>query len=209
MMRWRLSTASLARVAISGTLAFVTIVLLLHVIEREYSPSHRMVSEYALGDFGLLLNAAGLLLAIGSIALAWGLLQAIRPPPLVAVLLLATWSIGAAVAGVFNTDAEGVKETTTNGAIHTVAVGVAVLALIAGTTLFGRRFQRDPEWSPIAAATHWWAMAMVATTVATMVVWETEFGGFVQRIWLCVLVSWLVFAAIHLRKVASDFRHPR
>jgi Protein of unknown function (DUF998) len=199
-----ISTALLGQIAMMGIGAFIIIILLLHALETEFSPRHRMVSEYALGDYGLLLNAAALALAVGSAALALGLRKALKSTPLLPAVLVGIWASGAVTAGLFNTDPEGATETTTTGAIHTIAVAVAVLALIVGTFLFGRCFQRDGTWRSMAVATHWWVLVMLASTVATVLTWESEVGGIVQRAWLAVLVGWLFFVASHLRAVALE-----
>ncbi len=195
--------AVLARVATAGIAAFVLITLVMHPLESEFSPLEHMVSEYALGDYGVLMNAASLLLALGSAALAVGLWRSVRPTPLLPVALVATWSIGAAVAGVFNTDPAGAVESSTSGMLHLRAVTVAVLALVVATVLLARRFQHDPNWRPIAATTNWWALAMVATTVATLLSADSEIGGLVQRVWIVVLIGWLAYAAHHQRKLTT------
>lgn len=185
--------------ASAGVFAFGAIILLLHALESESNPTEHMVSEYALGDHGFLLTTAAILLALGSAALAVGLQRALRPKPFTPTVLLAIWSAGAVIAGLFNTDPKGTVETSTNGEIHTFAVSVAVLALTCAAFLFGQHFQRDANWRSKASATRWWALAMLLTTVATMLAAESEVGGIVQRIWITVLIGWLAFVANHLR----------
>lgn len=201
-MSWGVSTYALARIATAGIVAFIAMIVLLHALEPELSADERMVSEYALGDYGLLLNAAAMFLALGSMALAIGLQRALRPTSLLPSALLATWSISAVGVGLFNTDPEGATETTTTGAIHTVAVMAAVLALIAAAFLYARCFQGHANWRRMASATHWWALAMLVATVAIVLAAESEIGGIVQRIWLAVLLGWLALAANHLRSVS-------
>lgn len=199
---WAVEAASLARIATAGVTAFVGIILLLHALESEFDPTERMVSEYALGDYGYLLNAAALLLALGSAALAMGLRQTLGPRSLMSTVLLATWSAGAVTAGLFNTDPKGTAVVTTNGEIHTVAVVVAVLALTCAAFLFGREFQRNAGWRTSATVTRWWALAMLIATIATWLTAESEVGGIVQRVWIAVLIGWLAYVANNLRSAA-------
>lgn len=199
--RQAIGAHSLALIASVGVFAFAAIILLLHALESESSPTEHMVSEYALGDYGFLLTAAAFLLALGSAALAIGFRQALRPKPFAPTVLLAIWSSGAVVAGLFNTDPKGTVETSTNGEIHTLAVSVAVLALTCAAFLFGQHFQRNASWSSKATTTRCWALAMLLATGATMLTAESEVGGIVQRVWIAVLIGWLIFVANHLRSV--------
>jgi Protein of unknown function (DUF998) len=104
--------------------------------------------------------------------------------------------------GAFHDGSGGSNETTTTGTIHTVSVMIAVLALIAAAFLYARCFEGHANWRKIASATHWWALAMLVATVASVLAAESEIGGIVQRIWLAVLLGWLVLAANHLRFVS-------
>jgi hypothetical protein len=66
----------LALVAMVGPAVFVALVALLHVLEPETNDSDA-ISEYALGDYGLLMNAAFVAAGVGVAALAAGLRGAI------------------------------------------------------------------------------------------------------------------------------------
>jgi len=64
-----------AQAALWLTAAFLVSIVVLHVVEPEFSPRWRAVSEYSLGRYGWLMNLAFLAMGVGSIALGVALRQ--------------------------------------------------------------------------------------------------------------------------------------
>jgi Protein of unknown function (DUF998) len=61
--------------ALVATVLAVVLIVLLHILEPEYDPSWRMLSEYSLGRYGVLMRAAFLAMSTAVIAVAvalWG-----------------------------------------------------------------------------------------------------------------------------------------
>src|SRR5215469_17173529 len=91
--------ASISNVAAAYALGAVALavglVVLLHRLEPEFDPSWRMLSEYSLGRYGLLMRAAFLAGGTGVIAVAVALARSAWPASLVLVLV-ATGPLGAA-----------------------------------------------------------------------------------------------------------------
>ena len=97
-------TTWFARVGLGGVGFFLVFVLLLHFLETEYNPVSRFVSQYALGDYGYLMNIAFILLGIGTANLAIGLNRDSNPGHRIASALLGVSATMIIVAGLFNPD---------------------------------------------------------------------------------------------------------
>ena len=67
-------------IAMAGFTAFLSVVLLMHLVNPELALASHYVSEYAIGKHGWLLNIAFIGNLIGSIALIIALCRAYPPP---------------------------------------------------------------------------------------------------------------------------------
>ena len=65
--------------AIAGAGIFAALVVVLHVVEDEFEPSSRFISEYVLGDWGWLMNLAFIALGGAFLAVAHGLRRSLSP----------------------------------------------------------------------------------------------------------------------------------
>lgn len=61
--RWSLNAA---RVSLAATAAFWVLLALLHLVRPDLDPSWRFISEYELGDYGWMMRAAFVCLAVGT-----------------------------------------------------------------------------------------------------------------------------------------------
>src|SRR5262249_26640885 len=64
--------AAAARLTLAGTLAFLATVLVLHLLRRDYDPTRRFLSEFAVGPYGALMTTAFFVLGLSAFALAFG-----------------------------------------------------------------------------------------------------------------------------------------
>lgn len=58
-----------ANIALVGTTTFLIMLIVLHILEPEFDPSWRMISEYELGVFGWMMQLAFVGLSVGCIAI--------------------------------------------------------------------------------------------------------------------------------------------
>src|SRR3569833_1300453 len=58
-----------SRLAIIGAAAFILLLGLLHLLETQFDPSWRLISEYELGSYGWMMRLAFFSFALGSIGL--------------------------------------------------------------------------------------------------------------------------------------------
>jgi hypothetical protein len=105
---------------------WLIIILLLHFIKPELDPRTRMISEYARGPHGWIMQFAFFCMALSCGALAaalWAL------PLSIGATLLAICSVGFAGAGVFVTDPVSLaqKAQTRSGALHVLFAFVVIV----------------------------------------------------------------------------------
>jgi hypothetical protein len=62
----RRSPRSDGLLALAGAGTFAALVILLHFVEKDFDPGRRFISEYVLGDWGLLMNLAFIALGAAS-----------------------------------------------------------------------------------------------------------------------------------------------
>src|SRR5512139_2556474 len=107
----------------------LTLITLLHVIEPQYDPSWRFISEYANGPCGwlMLVSFEAMALSFGALALALKN-DARTNSAKVGLVLLGLSSLGCAVAGIFPMDtiAPMPAQPSTNGNIHGLASMVGI-----------------------------------------------------------------------------------
>ena len=116
------------------------LVLALHLIERDFDPLRRFLSEYALGPLGALMNATFFLVAASGAALARGAYRAHR---WLVAAGFSGWTLGLAVCGVCITDSTLPDQVRTwTGIAHDLGADVAFLSVFAVmlTTPRGRLF---------------------------------------------------------------------
>ena len=151
--------------ALSGTAlvaAGVLAVLGLHVVAADVDPVRRTLSQYALGPWKPVFDAAVLAVAVGSLAVLAGLARA-RLVRLrgVAVTLLAAWSAFLVVVVAFEKIDWSVGPTTT-GYLHRYASLVAFFCLPAAALALGRRWCGDARFRSVARTTWWLGVASLA-----------------------------------------------
>ena len=144
--------------ALSGTAlvaAGVLAVLGLHVVAADVDPVRRTLSQYALGPWKPVFDAAVLAVAVGSLAVLAGLARA-RLVRLrgVAVTLLAAWSAFLVVVVAFEKIDWSVGPTPA-GYVHRYASLLAFVCLPVAALALGRAWRTDARWGRFATATCW------------------------------------------------------
>ena len=137
-----------ARAALLSTGLFLVLLLAVHILKPELDPSWRFISEYAIGDYGWVMRAAFLALAVSNVALfvairkcmetGWGKLGSI---------LFLVGAIGLLLAGIFVTDPvnTAIEARTTSGSLHNLG-GALGLGGFLGTLIFSARLLRHESW---------------------------------------------------------------
>lgn len=190
-----------ALIAIVGVTWFMVGVVVLHFLRADLEPATHMISEYAVGRFSYVQTANFFSLGIGSVALAIGLwmMQLGRIGP----ALIGTWGVLAFASGIFPTDGEAAPTTT--GIIHEL-LGISGFVLVTiSIFVFSWRFRSRSDWRPFALPTLVWGLTALATFFLVPVLGEAG-QGIGQRIFLTVVVSWLLVTAVRLRSISRGER---
>jgi len=170
-----------ALVTLAMTLVFLVLLGLLHVLEPEFAPSWRMISEYELGGYGWMMRLAFFSLALATIAL-W---LAVRPHVQtlggkLGLGLLVVSAMGIVLGGSFLTDpiTTAPSSWTTSGTLHTVGGALMILLSPLATTLVSWSLARhNPAWRHAVPWLFWPALLIWLTTFAFFGVVSVKSGG--------------------------------
>jgi hypothetical protein len=147
-----LSPAQIAATYTIGASAVaVALVIALHFLEPEFDPSWRMMSEYSLGRFGLLMRMAFLAAGTAVITLA-GALSWLTGA--IAVWALAVTAIGLLGAVVVDTDPITTPRAqfSTRSNVHAVLGSIFILGFPLAATIAGIAVAGDPAVGPVLVA---------------------------------------------------------
>jgi len=189
-----------ARLAVAGPLLCITLVALLHVLEPGVNDSDA-VSEYALGDFGWLMNIAFFSGAAGIGALAFVLHRSLaRSKTAVAgIVLLSIAAVAWVLLGAGNIDPEG-ADATTHGLIHGIGFFLGLPTRLAAPFVLAAAFRRDERWAGHRRLT-------LALGVAALVAEVAGFSDLASVVTLRLSLGlWLVWIALTGARVLS-WRH--
>lgn len=144
---------------LSATAAAVFLVLLaaLHVIEPEFDPSWRVISEYALGTQGGLMVLAFISLALSCVSLSVGLRSHLRTTSgKIGLGFLLISAAGLTIAAIFTADpiTASQDQLTAHGNLHglgaALGTGLPIAAALIGWSLAG-----NPAWSTVRRSLLW------------------------------------------------------
>ena len=169
-------------ICIAGVLVFLTVVVSLHLLRKDYDPVHQMMSELALGERGGLMLAAFLALGIAFAGMAAGLRGA-RQPAYTSLLAVCA-GLTFVAAGVYRLD----------NAMEMHVALIAAAFVLAGLLMYLLpaslpEYARPVSWS-LAAAT---ALAVVSGHLFAPM-------GIAQRVAAACILIWLLWTARRLIK---------
>lgn len=164
-----------AWVALLATGATVLLLAALHVLSPEFSPSWRVISEYALGHYGWVLSLMFLCWGIGSWALSAALWpQVTTSAGKLGVLFLIVAGIGEAMASVFD---------ITHEVGHGIAGLLGVIGFPIAALLLSVALGRNDHWRaarrPLLwlANLSWISVVLLIATLALMTVQMVRANG--------------------------------
>ncbi len=152
------------------------------------------------------MNIAFFLLGVGTGALAIGLNRYSHPGHNTASALLGVSGFTIFIAGLFNTYPSGQElPTAAPGFIHFIAVTCSMLTVLIAAFVLSGRLRHYLHWDGLARVMLWWAIVMLASMSIHVATGETAIAGLLQRIYVVVVVGWLLFVANLLR--VGERRH--
>ncbi len=195
-----------ANLAISLFGVFILCLLALHGLRPDYTPVDHMISDYAVGRFGMVMTVAFVCLSLGCLSLAVGLWQA-GPKSILTRIgcgLLIVTGVGLLVTATFPTDIEGAPDTQ-HGMIHTLSFQVNIISIMLSAIFTSLGFDKAPEWRSLRPA----AMILAALLLAAFVIQILTLHrgapyGIANRVFVAVILIWLLTLTFRLRAVTSQ-----
>ena len=215
---WPNNSRVFGRIAAGLSVAFLGFLLLLHILEPEFDPSWRMISEYELGRYGWLMSLAFICWS-GSVL---ALIVALRPSlQTIAGKVGFWWFLVIAVAqfggGVFITDAitDTIKSTTGN--LHTLCGVIVILTFPIAATLVAGSLARNREWKDARRGMRWLTLLVWLSLIAyfgSIIVSNLAnptagrvgphvLQGWPNRAMVIVYSIWLIYVAMRAARGAS------
>lgn len=160
-----MNTQLLAKISMGLAGLSLLCLALLHVLSPEITPSRHMVSEYAFGEYGMVLTiyflawgAAYLLLALTLLPFTQGW------PARIALLLLMITGVGAMMGGLFDI----------RHPLHGLAFGIGVPFLPIATFILGRYLPRHytlakPKWMGVVRHAPWVSLVLMGIAMAVFI----------------------------------------
>jgi hypothetical protein len=200
---------SLPAAGLSIAAAATALVLLaaLHVNSPEFDPSWRMVSEYALGNYGWVLALMFLTWALSCVTLFFAIKSHIRSVGgKIGLGFLLAAAVGMSMAAVFDVRHD----------LHGLAAIIGMPSLPIAAMLISASLVRHPAWS---AARRWLLWTANLTWISLVVMFATVFIGLAQsggefgpdvpagwpnRLLVVAYCVWLITAAWHADRLRAQ-----
>jgi hypothetical protein len=187
-----------ARVSVAAAATALVLLAALHIISPEFEPSWRMVSEYALGNYGWVLALMFLTWALSCVALFITIKSHIRTVAgKIGLGFLLAAAVGMSMAAIFDVSHD----------LHGLAAIIGIPSLPIAAMLTSISLVRHPAWSP---ARRWLLWTANLTWISLVVMFATvfiglsqtggEFGpgvlaGWPNRFLIVAYCAWLITAA--------------
>ena len=206
------TAAIAARLSVASGLLFALLLGSLHLLEPEFDPTWRFISEYALGNFGWMMHLAFLALATSLASAGVAIFSQIRTVAgYIGLAILGIAAIGILIAGITTTDpATTSREAATfSGKMHVFGASLDYTPVAA--LLLSFSLARNHAWRPIRK---WLYITVGITFVAlTAFMLTLPYGGKVGpgvlaglfgRFLLVSYLGWLITVGIHTIKLLKQ-----
>ena len=202
------------RASVACGALFAILLTGLHVLEPEFDPTWRFVSEYMLGTFGWMMSAAFVAIASNLALTGIVVVREARTVPIVlGLIVLYIAVVGLLIAAIFPTDSitTATGSMSFSGRMHVLGASldytpVAALLITIGLT-------RRPGWREMRGVLMATAIVTILLTVAFIVSMppDYKFGpgtytGLIGRLLLLSYLGWTIplsFHAVSLRRIAA------
>lgn len=210
-----------AGLSIASTALALVCLVTLHILSPEFDPSWRMVSEYALGNYGWVLSTMFITWAVGTWALAYALKREVKTTGgKIGLALLVLAGIGEAMAAAFDV----------RHSLHGLAAMIGMPSLPVAAVLISISLVKNPTWAPvkkrIMLTAHLTWVSILFMTIAVMLLFagfsdagidmssgkapETlpdnviALAGWANRLMILCYCVWVITIAAHQRKLGGS-----
>jgi hypothetical protein len=210
-----------ARVALTAACVSLTALVLLHILRPDLDPTWRVISEYAIGEYGWLMQIAFFALAASDLALLVALSgQARSVAGRIGLLLLLVSAVGVTVAGIYTTDPVTTDRDamTSEGRLHELGAMLDVLP-VAALLITWSLVRHNPAWAPARRPLLWTAwlplfgVVLFIGATAVMTPGDGKLGpgvdiGWPNRIMMLTYYCWLIVVAWQAIRLSSTRHGP-
>jgi hypothetical membrane protein len=194
----------LAWFTLAGVAVYVAIDVLLAFLRPGYSLLYNAESDYGRGPWYWVMDLNFLLRCALSLAVAAALYVArLDRGARAGLALLATWAICSGLLAFFADDPEGTPATG-SGVVHVILALIAFTCVTIGVIVISAGLMSDPAWRPAAAIL---LAISIAAAIAYLLLGTVSKhphapGGLYERIFLGLVLGWMVVAAIAIARRA-------
>lgn len=174
---------------------YVIVLIVLHILEPEFDPRFRFMSEYALGDYGWLMTTTFFALGLASLVTAIGLRnsQHFSRSARIGLGLLPVAAMFIWLAGVFR-----------DSLPHLLAGVVAFPSMVMAVSLLSWTFRQTPGWQRIYLISLCIAFVMLAMFLSMVA--DVGMPGLQQRVFIFLFLLWLsIVVHISVRRMQNGF----
>jgi hypothetical membrane protein len=176
---------------------YVVLDALAQILPPHYSPIRQPESDLAVGPYGYVMTVNFLVRGILSFLFLFGLWNGTRlgRSSRSGYALLGVWSAGAFVLAAFPTDVPPTP-VSPHGFVHLLTALVAFVCVGLGEILLSNRFGSNPRLAPIRTPALALSVLVLISAFADFL-GPPRIGGLLERIFLGLALSWMLFVAIY------------
>jgi Protein of unknown function (DUF998) len=204
--------ANAARISITAGVFFVLLLGSLHLLEPEFDPTWRFISEYALGKFGWMMSLAFVSIAISLASIGVAIFSRVRNVVgYIGLVILVLAVVGLLLAAFFTTDPIFTKQEdmTPSGQMHVLGASLDYSPL--AFLLLSFSLSRHMDWASVKKWLFFTAILSIVLTIGFIftIPMDGVFGpgvytGFVGRFLMLSYLGWLVIAAMRVLKLKNN-----
>jgi hypothetical membrane protein len=184
--------AAMQRVVVLCAAYYVIALIILHILQPEFDPRFRFMSEYALGDYGWLMTTTFFVLGVALFAAAAALRSAYSSSRSgrVGFGLLAVAGVFVCLAGVFR-----------DSLPHLLASVVVFPSVVLAALILSWSFRKVAAWHTIFVATFFIALALLGLFISMVA--DVGMPGLQQRAFIFLLLLWLSIVVHRMARVTG------
>lgn len=208
-----------AYVSLISIAVFLLLLFLLHFFKSDLDPTWHMISEYAIGQYGWMMQVAFGCLALSCVGIAIaGWPQVVSAGGKIGMVLLVIAAIGLTIAAFNNTDVANTPkaEMSAHGEMHGLGFMMGVPALTIAALLISISLPVNQSWSRARQSLLWsaqfpWLSIIAMVTVMLMLLPKNDgkfgpgvFIGLPNRLWVLACCAWMMIIAYRIIKIKKE-----
>jgi hypothetical protein len=204
--------ANAARISITAGVLFALLLGSLHLLEPEFDPTWRFISEYSLGKFGWMMSLAFVSIAISLASIGVAIFSRVRNiVGYIGLVILVLAVVGLLLAAFFTTDPIITKQEdmTPSGQMHVLGASLDYSPL--AFLLLSFSLARHVGWVSVKKGIFFIAILSIVLTIGFIFTIPADgiFGpgvytGLVGRFLMLSYLGWLVITAMRVLKLKNN-----